>query len=125
AIYVADVRVIDVAVDDVSDDLLAASAVRTALDLIAADVRELAEFIQRSAVKLPRVVGGDSLSGQNAIGDGFIQQRCNHDAFVITQNSIGARRGLGRSTPFDNRERLTSASAIRIARRSASRLRSN
>ena len=50
AINVADVRVVDVAVDDVGDDLLATPFVRLALRQVAAEIGQLAELVERQRV---------------------------------------------------------------------------
>src|SRR5687767_4671187 len=51
AINVADVRVVDVAIDDVSDDLVAATIVRLGAGELAATICENAEFFKRELVK--------------------------------------------------------------------------
>ena len=60
AIDVADVGVIDVAVDDVGDDVVALAAVRGALALAAAGVGEFAELGERGVVKLLGFLGRDA-----------------------------------------------------------------
>ena len=57
AVNVADVGVVDVAIDDVGHDLCAAPIVALAFDLIAPRVRQRAEFFERQPVKLERIGG--------------------------------------------------------------------
>ena len=60
AVDVADVRVVDVPVDDVGDDLVAVAAVGRALALAAARVGQFAEFGQRREIELLRLLGRDA-----------------------------------------------------------------
>jgi hypothetical protein len=67
AIDVADVGVIDIAVDDVGDDAGAAAGVGVALDLVAAAIGELAEFLERQAVEFEGLVGRDAVAGEDFV----------------------------------------------------------
>ena len=55
AVNVADVRVVDVAVNDVGDDLVAAPAVRRGLGQLPASMRQRREFLQGQGVELQRL----------------------------------------------------------------------
>ena len=57
AVDVADVGVIDVAVDDVGDDFVAVAVVGGALDLATARVGQFAELGERREIKLLRLLG--------------------------------------------------------------------
>ena len=65
AVNVADVGVIDVAIDDVSHDLAAAVIVARGLCQVAPRRRQLAQFRQRPAIKLERFRGRDSFSSED------------------------------------------------------------
>ena len=69
AIDVADVRVVDVAVNDVGDDLVAAAVVGAGLGELAAAVGQRAEFFERQVIKPQRLGPVDAL----AVPD-FLQQ---------------------------------------------------
>src|SRR6185295_5028279 len=55
AIYVADIRVVDVAIDDIGDDLIAAPAVSICLRQLPAPIGERAQFFQWQMVKPQRL----------------------------------------------------------------------
>ena len=68
AVNIADVRVIDVAIDDVGHDLFAAAVVGRALRLSSPCVSQGPEFFQRPAIKLQRFVAGDAFAGEDLLG---------------------------------------------------------
>ena len=69
AIDVADVRVIDVAINDVGDDFVPAPIERGFLRQLPASIRQRAEFFQRQMIKSQRFSGINALSVPN-----FLQQ---------------------------------------------------
>src|SRR5437667_11026099 len=56
AVNIADIRVIDVSIDNVSDDLAAASAVTFRLCQVPPRICQSAPFLQRKAIELQRLV---------------------------------------------------------------------
>ena len=78
AVDVADVRVIDVPVDDVGDDLVAVTVVGRALALAAARVGQFAEFGQRREIELLRLLGRDASAVEDLVFDFGIEQGLDH-----------------------------------------------
>ena len=76
AIHVANIGVIDVAIDDVSDDVVAASGVSRGLRQFAAAMRERAEFLERQMIQAQRLGGRDPAAGphllEKIIEDGVV-----------------------------------------------------
>lgn len=68
AVDVANVRVIDVPIDDVCDQLGAAFIIARLLGEIAPRVRERGELLQRKAIQLERFTGRDPLAGEDLVG---------------------------------------------------------
>ena len=62
AIDIADVGVVDIAIDDVGDDFAPAAIVAFLLRKIAPRICERAEFLQRPAIKLQRVFARNSFA---------------------------------------------------------------
>ena len=56
AVNVANIRVIDVAIDDIGHDLAAASVVAFRFGQIAPRICQRAQFLQRKAIKLQRFI---------------------------------------------------------------------
>jgi hypothetical protein len=75
AVDVADIGVIDVAVDDVGDDLVAAPFVGRALALAAARVGQFAQFRERRVIELLRLLGRDPLAGDMYLRGGTTGSR--------------------------------------------------
>ena len=74
AVHVADVRVVDVAVDDVGDDLVAAAVVGRGLGLAAAGIGELGEVGGTGmAVDFQCVGPGNAFAGEDFGDDGIFQ----------------------------------------------------
>ena len=65
AINIADIGVIDVAIDNVGHDLIAPAIVGQALRLSTPLIRQNAEFLQRETIQFARVPGRNSFPGQN------------------------------------------------------------
>ena len=80
AIDVADVGVIDVAVDDVGDDLVAAAVVGGALALAAARVGEFAQLGQRREIELLRLLGRDASAVKDLGLDFGVEEGLDHGA---------------------------------------------
>ena len=57
AIHIADVRVVDVPVDDVGDDLVALPVIGIGLGQTTTVIGEGSQFLQRQAVKFQRLFG--------------------------------------------------------------------
>ena len=70
AVNIADVRVIDVSIDNVGHDLASAIAVAFRLRQVAPCIRQHAEFFQRPLVQLERVFRRNSFAREN-----FFRQR--------------------------------------------------
>jgi hypothetical protein len=73
AVNVADVRVIDVPIDDVRDDSLAVTIEPRPGREIAPMIRERAEFVQRQLVKSPSVFLRDSFTCKDLVDKGLFQ----------------------------------------------------
>ena len=67
AIDIADVGVVDIAIDNVSDDFAPAAVVTFLLRKIAARIGEGAQFLQRPPIKLQRVFARNSFARQNSL----------------------------------------------------------
>ena len=78
AVDVADVRVIDVPVDDVGDDLVAVAVVVRALALASARIGQFAQLGQRREIKLLRLLGRDASAVEHPVFDFGIKQRLDH-----------------------------------------------
>ncbi len=75
AVHVADVRVIDVAVDDVGDDLVAVAVVGSGLGLVAAGVGERGEVGGRGVtIDFERLGLGNAFAGEDFGDDGIFER---------------------------------------------------
>ena len=70
AVNIAYIRVIDVAIDDISDDFAAATAVAFCFCQVAPRIRERRQFLQRRLVQLQCLIAGNPRARQN-----FLRQR--------------------------------------------------
>src|ERR1041384_1193254 len=100
AIDIADVGVIDVAIDNVSDDLISPAVVGQVLRPATPLIREDAEFFQRETIQLARVLGRNSFPGQN-----FFRQRVSVQRHHFPILAISARdaRSVSPSAAFGKR----------------------
>jgi hypothetical protein len=98
AVDIADVGVIDIAIDDVGNDFVARAVVGRPLGQSPALIGQSAQLLQRPFIKDERVVGCDPFSGQN-----FVGQRLGID-----------RNHLANSTPalLGSRKLLSAVAAV-------------
>ena len=75
AIDVANVGVIDVAIDDISDDLAPAAVVAFFLREIAPRIGQRPQLSERPAIKLKRLRAGNALAGENFLLQRFFLER--------------------------------------------------
>ena len=68
AIHIANIRVIDVAVGDISNDFTTAATVRFFFRQIAPRISERAQFFQWHRVKLKRLVGRNAFALEHFVG---------------------------------------------------------
>ena len=69
AVNVADIRVVDIAIDDVSHDLASAPAIAFRLRQIASRIGKRTEFFQRPVIQLERVVCRNPFARKNSFGE--------------------------------------------------------
>ena len=67
AVNVADIRVVDVAIDDVSHDLAALSLVSVRFGKLASRIGQPTELFQLPAIKLERLLGRNARARQNLL----------------------------------------------------------
>ena len=94
AVHVADVRVVDVAVDDVGDDLVALAIVGGGLGLVAAGIGERGEVGGPGVVvDFQRLGLGNALAGQDLGNDDIFQRRA-HKFSLEKVSHFGSHRNF-------------------------------
>jgi hypothetical protein len=78
AINVADVGVVDVAINDIGHDFVSATPEGVRLRHLTPSIRELPQFVQGQAIQLHSIFGVDPLAIQNFIDYSYFRNRSIH-----------------------------------------------
>ena len=86
AVDVADIRVVDVPVDDVGDDIVPLAPVGPGQRQLAAVIGQCPQLLKRQAIELQRLLRRDALPLDHAIDQGFGCGDCGHDCSLKAED---------------------------------------
>jgi hypothetical protein len=123
AVNVADIRVIDVAIDDIGHDLTPKAAITFRLCQIPSGVRKRAQFLKRPAIQLEHVVCRNPFAREDAFREHISVNRNHRKPILDAADGIRTHQTAGRFCQTQAMDVSQRRRAIHATRRRANRIR--